>query len=167
MIPGQVHASGPPGGPMEDPDVMQQTEQEILFQKQMQQDEEIELKKKIALYYHPLFQQCLSQWFLILQQENYNRLSREQYMEINVRIQKSLILDFDYESAKQSAREDWKIDVERESIEKKDQGLSTMQSRKDKVKDGQSSPGLNEDGDQDQVEEQEEENVDDVDDSKD
>ena len=88
-------------------------------------------------------------------------------MEINVRIQKSLILDFDYESAKQSAREDWKIDVERESIEKKDQGLSTMQSRKDKVKDGQSSPGLNEDGDQDQVEEQEEENVDDVDDSKD
>lgn len=32
----------------------------------MQQDEEIELKKKIALYYHPLFQQCLSQWFLIL-----------------------------------------------------------------------------------------------------
>ena len=47
-------------------------------------------------------------------------------MEINVRIQKSLILDFDYDSAKQSAREDWKIDVERESIEKKDQGLSTM-----------------------------------------
>lgn len=100
----------------------------------MQQDEEIELKKKIALYYHPLFQQCLSQWFLILQQENYNRLSRDQYMEINVRIQKSLILDFDLESAKQSAREDWKIDVERESIEKKDQALSTIQTNNKKEK---------------------------------
>jgi hypothetical protein len=31
-----------------------------------------------------------------------------------------LILDFDYESAKQSALEDWKIDVERELIDKQD-----------------------------------------------
>ena len=53
-------------------------------------------------------------------------------MQINVRIQKSLILDFELESAKQSAREDWKIDVERESIEKKDQGASTISKvRKD------------------------------------
>ena len=35
--------------PPEDPDQMQQ---ELLFQEQMAQDEEMELKKKIALYYH-------------------------------------------------------------------------------------------------------------------
>ena len=41
-------------------------------------------------------------------------------MDLNIRIQKSLILDFDFESAKQSALEDWKIDVERELIDKQD-----------------------------------------------
>ena len=41
-------------------------------------------------------------------------------MELNVRIQKSLILDFDLASSKQSALEDWKIDVEREMIDKQD-----------------------------------------------
>ena len=35
----------------QDPDKMQQ---EAIFQQQMQYDEEIELKKKIALYYHQL-----------------------------------------------------------------------------------------------------------------
>jgi hypothetical protein len=45
-------------------------------------------------------------------------LSRHQYIELNIRIQKSLILDFDFESANESAVEDWKIDIERELIEK-------------------------------------------------
>lgn len=36
-----------------------------------------------------------------------------------MRIQKSLILDFDEESAQDSAIEDWKIDIEREIFEKK------------------------------------------------
>jgi hypothetical protein len=55
-----------------------------------------------------------------MQHENYSKLSKRQYMELNVRIQKSLILDFDLASAKQSALEDWKIDVERELIDKQD-----------------------------------------------
>ena len=38
-------------------------------------------------------------------------------MDLNVRIQKSLILDFDLASAKQSALEDWKIDIERELMD--------------------------------------------------
>ena len=42
---------------------------------------------------------------------------------MNIRIQKSLILDFDLPSAQQSALEDWKIDVEREMIDKQDQGI--------------------------------------------
>jgi hypothetical protein len=36
-----------------------------------------------------------------------------------VRIQKSLILDFDEQSAVESAEQDWKIDVEREAQERK------------------------------------------------
>lgn len=36
-----------------------------------------------------------------------------------MRIQKSLILDFDYESAYESALEDWKIDIERETFDNK------------------------------------------------
>ena len=38
-----------------------------------------------------------------MQQANYQKLSRKQYTDLNVRIQKSLILDFDLESAKESA----------------------------------------------------------------
>lgn len=52
----------------------------------MQHDEEIELKKKIALYYHQMFQGVLSQWFVLMQQENYSKLSKEQYMDLNIRI---------------------------------------------------------------------------------
>lgn len=56
----------------------------------------------------------MSHWFVLMQQSNYQRLSRKQYIELNVRIQKSLILDFDLDSAKESAEQDWKIDLERE-----------------------------------------------------
>ena len=32
----------------------------------LEADEETEIKKKIALYYHPLFHSTLAQWFLLL-----------------------------------------------------------------------------------------------------
>ena len=35
-------------------------------------------------------------------------------MRLNVRVQKSLIIDFDFEAAQKSALEDWKIDFERQ-----------------------------------------------------
>jgi hypothetical protein len=38
-----------------------------------------------------------------MQQKNYQRLNKEQYIGLNIRIQKSLILDFDEASAKESA----------------------------------------------------------------
>lgn len=63
----------------------------------------------------------------MLQQENYSKLNKKQYIDLNTRIQKSLILDFDFESAKQSAFEDWKIDREREKIEKGDKEEDTEQ----------------------------------------
>jgi len=56
---------------------------------------------------------------VLLQQFNYNRLTKEQYVDLNVKIQKSLILDFDEVSARESAEQDWKIDLERESLERK------------------------------------------------
>ena len=49
-------------------------------------DEEQELKMKIVLYYHTLFQGILSQWFVLLQQQNYKKLSKEQYVDLNVKI---------------------------------------------------------------------------------
>lgn len=54
-----------------------------------------------------------------MQQNNYSKLTKKQYMELNMRIQKSLILDFDHESAQESATEDWKIDIERETFDKR------------------------------------------------
>ena len=48
-----------------------------------------------------------------MQQHNYSRLTKDQYIDLNVKIQKSLILDFDEESARESAEQDWKIDMER------------------------------------------------------
>jgi len=65
-----------------------------------------------------MFQGCLAQWFVLMQQDNYSKLNKKQYLDLNVRIQKSLILDFDLASAQESAIEDWKIDIEREQIEK-------------------------------------------------
>lgn len=49
-----------------------------------------------------------------MQQQNYKKLSKHQYIDLNVKIQKSLILDFDEASARESAEQDWKIDLERE-----------------------------------------------------
>ena len=65
------------------------------------------------------FQGILSQWFVLMQQQNYKKLSKHQYIDLNVKIQKSLILDFDEASARESAEQDWKIDLEREQQEKK------------------------------------------------
>lgn len=61
-----------------------------------------------------------------LQQDNYQKLERMQYLDLNVKIQKSLILDFDLPSAQDSALEDWKIDVEREQIELMGEGDPTV-----------------------------------------
>lgn len=77
-----------------------------------------ELRKKIAIYYHPLFQASLAQWIMHMQTQNYSTLTMQQYSDLNIRIQKSLILDFDQEAALASAYEDWKIDVEREKYDK-------------------------------------------------
>lgn len=82
------------------------------------EDIDEELRKKIALYYHPLFQACLAQWIMQMQTQNYSTLTMDQYSELNIRIQKSLILDFDYDAAAASAFEDWKIDIEREKFDK-------------------------------------------------
>ena len=71
------------------------------------------------------FQGSLAQWFVLLQQRNYTKLTKKQYLELNVRIQKSLILDFDLQSAQDSALEDWKIDIERETNERKAAAAAT------------------------------------------
>jgi len=42
----------------------------------------------------------------------------KQYIDLNLRIQKSLIIDYDQNTALQSAFEDWKIDIERDRVDK-------------------------------------------------
>lgn len=87
-------------------------------------------------------------------------------MEINIRIQKSLILDFDLESAKQSAKEDWKIDVERESIEKKDFKHGSKKENAKKKEKQLKDQQLNDEDDENAVQERDEENQEDFEDSK-
>ena len=63
------------------------------------------------------FQGTLAQWFVFLQLRNYTKLTKKQYLELNVRIQKSLIMDFDLQSAQDSALEDCNIEIESETNE--------------------------------------------------
>ena len=122
----------------------------------LEADEETEIKKKIALYYHPLFHSTLAQWFLLLQQDNYSKLDERQYLDLNVRIQKSLILDFDLASAQASAAEDWKIDREREKIEngERQQAQSTIQDSLQQDEKSEASQSLNDDGPLEEVPEE-------------
>jgi hypothetical protein len=79
-----------------------------------------------------------------MQQTNYQKLSRKQYIDLNVRIQKSLILDFDFDSAKESAEQDWKIDLEREQ---------TKSNKTDKLGEVEEEPELDSDAESEIVRE--------------
>ena len=70
-------------------------------------------------------------------------MSRKQYIDLNIRIQKSLILDFDLDSARESAEQDWKIDLEREQS-KTDHG---------KLVDVEEEPELDSDAESEKVRE--------------
>lgn len=50
-----------------------------------------------------------------------------------MKIQKSLILDFDFESAQDSAQEDWKIDIERETFDKRNTKSDTLKNPLPKI----------------------------------
>ena len=41
------------------------------------------------------FQGSLAQWFVLLQYRNYTKLTFKKYVELSMRIEKSLILDFE------------------------------------------------------------------------
>lgn len=73
-----------------------------------------------------------------MQQKNYTKLTKKQYIDLNMRIQKSLILDFDLQSAQESAQEDWKIDIERESttVDRKNQTMASDNTNKMSQEDG-------------------------------
>ncbi len=86
----------------------------------------------------------MSHWFVLMQQTNYQKLSRKQYIDLNVRIQKSLILDFDFDSAKESAEQDWKIDLEREQ---------TKSNKTDKLGEVEEEPELDSDAESEIVRE--------------
>ena len=73
-----------------------------------------------------------------------------------MRIQKSLILDFDLASAQASATEDWKIDREREKIEngERQHAQSTIQDSLEQDEKSEASLSLADDGPLEQVPEE-------------
>lgn len=76
--------------------------------------------KRIALLQHPLWVECMKGWWNVmdphdslgLQSEIEGEVTMEQYLDLNVRLQKALNPDFDYENACISAVEDWEIDAD-------------------------------------------------------
>ena len=70
----------------------------------------------MALIHHSMWIECLKGWWEVLEpcyddsKDGY--LLPSQYLDLNVRMQKSVVEDFVYENAYASAWEDWKIDTE-------------------------------------------------------
>jgi hypothetical protein len=64
------------------------------------------LTKRLASFYHPLFQHILREWItcLHLSTEHINMIT---FIEVNVRIQKAMISDFDFFNSLSSALTDW------------------------------------------------------------
>ena len=78
-------------------------------------------QQRIALSTHYIYISCLKAWWEVLQPCNSSEdldseegakgyLSQEQYLDLSVRLQKSLLLDFEYESACEKAQSDWQLD---------------------------------------------------------
>lgn len=76
--------------------------------------------KRLALLQHPLWVECVKSWWNVMDPHDVNssesgtegKITMEQYLDLNVRLQKSLNPDFDYENACLSAAEDWQLDAD-------------------------------------------------------
>lgn len=76
--------------------------------------------KRLALLQHPLWIECVKSWWNVMDPHEVNiqetgtdgKITMEQYLDLNVRLQKSLNPDFEYENACVSAAEDWQIDAD-------------------------------------------------------
>ena len=64
------------------------------------------LTKRLAIFYHPLFQGIIKRWTKSFQlsSENMNMIT---FIEVNIRIQKAMINDFDFYNSLSSALTDW------------------------------------------------------------
>ena len=69
------------------------------------QKNEFEMKKRINLYFHPLFQETLNKWLPIFLSEDGSYISYSNYINLNLALQKSLIPDYQMDSATKSAIE--------------------------------------------------------------
>ncbi|CAG9323982.1 unnamed protein product [Blepharisma stoltei] len=78
--------------------------------------------KKLALAQHPLLVECIKGWWNVMdphgenedQRESGTRgfITKDQYVDFNLRVQKTIQNEFYYEEAKEIAEEDWNIDAE-------------------------------------------------------
>ena len=78
------------------------------------------MHKRVALLQHPLWVESIKNWWNVMDPHGINnpdagtdgKITKEQYLDLNIRLQKALNLDFDYENACISALDDWEIDAE-------------------------------------------------------
>ncbi|OMJ70983.1 hypothetical protein SteCoe_30910 [Stentor coeruleus] len=76
--------------------------------------------KRVALLQHPLWIESMKGWWNVTDPHDIavqeigtdGKITMEQYIDLNVRLQKALNPDFDYENACLSAAEDWDVDAE-------------------------------------------------------
>lgn len=78
-------------------------------------------QQRIALSTHYIYVSCLKAWWEVLrpccssedrdsEEGAKGYLTKLQYLDLSVRLQKSLLLDFEYESACEKAQSDWQLD---------------------------------------------------------
>jgi hypothetical protein len=76
--------------------------------------------KRVALLQHPLWVECIKGWWNVMDPHfttsnelgTDGKITMEQYLDLNVRLQKALNPDFEYENACLSAADDWQIDAD-------------------------------------------------------
>ena len=66
---------------------------------------------------------------------------KRDYLRLNVRVQKSLIIDFDFEAAQKSALEDWKIDFERQRQDRELQSPVREEEEEEEEAEGEGEGG--------------------------
>ena len=87
-----------------------------ILSKIRKKDDPFAIHKRMALIHHSMWIECLKGWWEVLEpcydESEDGYLLPSQYLDLNVRMQKSVVEDFVYENAYASAWEDWKIDTE-------------------------------------------------------
>lgn len=75
----------------------------------MEKKQATDIDRKLAIYYHPLFQEVIRNILLLFNLPNNNtfEIGLLEFVEFNLKLQKSLLPTFELENALVSALNDW------------------------------------------------------------